>query len=150
MICRLANTVKRPGNFKYLESVITYDSRMKEEVIARLSRGNNKLSSLRLSKKAKLMIHETNLRPTVTYGSEFWVLTNKSRRKLNVLERKILRKIFGPIRDNELRKFQSSVYWKPDLVSFVSKIRLRWLGHVERMSEKKMPRHMLYGKNREN
>jgi len=38
----------------------------------------------------------------VTYGSESWTLTMEEERTLAVFERKILRKIYGPVKENEL------------------------------------------------
>ena len=42
------------------------------------------------------------VRPVVTYGSESWTLTTEEERALAVFERKILRKIYGPVKENEL------------------------------------------------
>ena len=38
----------------------------------------------------------------VTYGSESWTLTMEEERTLAVFERKILQKIYGPVKENEL------------------------------------------------
>jgi hypothetical protein len=38
----------------------------------------------------------------VTYGSESWTLTIEEERVLEVFERKILRKIYGPVKGKEL------------------------------------------------
>ena len=40
--------------------------------------------------------------PVVTYGSESWTLTMEEERALAVFERKILRKMYGPVKENEL------------------------------------------------
>jgi hypothetical protein len=37
-----------------------------------------------------------------TYGSEWWTLTVEGERVLAIFERKILRKIYGPVKENEL------------------------------------------------
>jgi hypothetical protein len=42
------------------------------------------------------------VRPVVTYGSESWTLTIEGERVLAVFERKMLRKIYGPVKENEL------------------------------------------------
>jgi hypothetical protein len=41
-------------------------------------------------------MYKTIIRPTVTYGSETWVLTASDENQLNIFERKILRKIYRP------------------------------------------------------
>jgi hypothetical protein len=47
----------------------------------------------------KLKIYTTLIRPAVTYGCEAWTLTIRNEQQLRILERKILRTIFGPVQD---------------------------------------------------
>jgi len=58
-------------------------------------------SSLKL-RNSKLQIYRTLVRPVVTYGSESWTLSMEEERALAVFERKILRKMYGPVKENEL------------------------------------------------
>jgi len=37
----------------------------------------------------------------LTYASETWTLTERDRKQLNVFERKVYRRILGPVYDNE-------------------------------------------------
>ena len=57
-----------------------------------------------ISRNSKLQIYRTLVRPVVTYGSELWTLTMEEERALAVFERKILRKIYGRVKENELWK----------------------------------------------
>jgi len=50
---------------------------------------------------SKLQIYRTLVRPVVTCGSESWTLSMEEERALAVFERKILRKICGPVKENE-------------------------------------------------
>jgi len=52
------------------------------------------------NKQSKLKLYRTVIRPTVTYASETWVLKEAIIQKLLVFERKILRRIFGPTKEN--------------------------------------------------
>ena len=54
------------------------------------------------SRSSKLQIYRTLVHPVVTYGSESWTLTMEEERALAVFERKILRKTYGPVKENEL------------------------------------------------
>ena len=63
------------------------------------------------------------------------------------MERKVLRKIFGPIcvagywrsrTHEEVRQ----LYGELDIVTEIIKGRLRWLGHVERMSEERVVKRL--------
>jgi hypothetical protein len=49
-----------------------------------------------LSRKSKLKLYRTLIRPILTYASETWVLKENNIQKLMIFERKILQKIFGP------------------------------------------------------
>jgi hypothetical protein len=47
-------------------------------------------------------VYRTVIRPIVTYDSETWVLKETIVLKLLVFERKILRRIFGPTKQNQI------------------------------------------------
>jgi len=47
----------------------------------------------------KIKIYRTIILPVVLYGHEAWSLTLREERKLRVFENMVLRRIFGPRRD---------------------------------------------------
>ena len=57
---------------------------------------------------SKLQIYRTLVRPVVTYGPESWTLAMEDERALAVFERKILRKIYGPVKENELWRIRQN------------------------------------------
>jgi hypothetical protein len=59
----------------------------------------NVLSSTSLSKNIKITIYRTTVVPIALYGSEIWSLTLREERRLRVFENRVLRKIFGPKRN---------------------------------------------------
>jgi len=59
------------------------------------------LGSRSLSRKIKIQLYITLLRPIITHGAETRTLRKTEENKLIVLERKILRMIFGPVKDEE-------------------------------------------------
>jgi hypothetical protein len=59
----------------------------------------NLLSSTLLSKNVKIKIYRTIILPLVLYGCESWSLTLREECRLRVSENKVLRRIFGPKRD---------------------------------------------------
>jgi hypothetical protein len=88
---------------KYLGKSVTKDKKIEEEIKERIATGNraffmNKkiFQSKLVSKKSKLKLYKTIIRPIVIYGSECWFLTENIKQKLLVFERRILRSIFGP------------------------------------------------------
>ena len=64
-----------------------------------LSFGAESLSSNLLSKNVEMKIYGTTILPVVLYGCENWSLTLREERRLKVSENRVLRRIFGPKRD---------------------------------------------------
>jgi len=104
-----------------------------------------------LSRNSKLQIYCTLVRPVVTYGSESWTLTMEEERALSVFERKILRKVYGTVKENELWRIRQNdeleaIIKGENIVRFIKRQRIRWLGHIERMQDTEIPKRMMYGK----
>jgi hypothetical protein len=81
--------------------------------------------------------------PEVLYGSETWSLTLREEYRLRVFENRVLRRIFGPKRDEvtgewiklhneELRELYSS----PSIIRIIKSRRMRWAGHAARMGRR--------------
>jgi hypothetical protein len=88
----------------------------------------------------------------VLYGYETWSLTLREKNGLKVFENRVLRRIFGPKRDEvtgEWRKLQSeefhNFYSSPNIIRQIKSSRIMWAGHVARMVERKMYK-LLVGK----
>jgi len=54
-----------------------------------------------VSKKLKLRLKNTTIDKTLTYASETWTLTKRDRKQFKNFERKVYRRILGPVCDNE-------------------------------------------------
>ena len=52
-----------------------------------------------LSKNLKIKIYRTIIVPVLLYGLETWSLTLREKRRLRVFENSVMRRIFGPKRD---------------------------------------------------
>jgi len=50
-----------------------------------------------ISKKLKLRLKNTIIYPTLRYASETWKLTKRDRKQMNIFERKVYRRILGPV-----------------------------------------------------
>ena len=78
----------------------------------------------------------------VLYGCETWSLTLREERRLRVFKNMVLRRVFGPKRDEvtgEWRKLHKEAlrdfYSLLNIVQVVKSRRMRWAGHVARMGE---------------
>ena len=94
--------------------------------------------------------------PVVLYGCETWSLTLREERKLRVFENRVLRKIYGPRRDEvtgEWRRLHSEelndLYSSPNIVWVIKSRRIRWAGHVARMGEERGCTGSWWGNRRE-
>jgi hypothetical protein len=105
------------------------------------------LRSKRLSRNTKLKICKTLIRPILSYVSETWTLTVKEMNALRMSERKIIRKIYGPIKEGDSWRIRTNKEVKDilqgaDIVKFIKSSRIRWYGHVERMQNQRMPKQI--------
>jgi len=77
----------------------------------------------------------------------------REERRLRVFENRMLRRIFGPRRDEvtgEWRKLHNEelndVYCSPNIVGVIKSRRIRWAGHVAHMGERRGLYRVLVGK----
>jgi hypothetical protein len=86
-------------------------------------------------------IYKTAILPVVLYGCETWSLTLWKEHGLRVFEKRVLRKIFGPKREEDglWRKLHNdelhSLYSSPNIVRVIKSRRMMWAGHVARIGE---------------
>jgi hypothetical protein len=95
-----------------------------------------------LSRNVKIKIYKTIILPVVLYGCETLSLTLREEHRLRVFESRVLRRIFGPERDEVTegwRKLHSEelngLYSSPSIVRVIKERRMRWAGHVAYMGE---------------
>jgi hypothetical protein len=79
----------------------------------------------------------------VLYDCETWSLKLREEHRLRVFEKRLLRRIFGPKRDEvigEWRKLHNEelrdLYSLPSIIRISKPRRMRWAGHVAQMGEK--------------
>jgi len=65
----------------------------------RLNLTVEELSFTLLSKNLKIKIYRIIILPVVLYGCETWSLTMREERRLRVSKNRMLRRVFGPKRD---------------------------------------------------
>jgi hypothetical protein len=85
-------------------------------------------------------LYYTLILPIVTYAAETWLLKESMVKKLMIFERKIMGKILGPTRTDDgywrikINQEINDILKGQNIIGFIIKQRLNWLGHVERMT----------------
>jgi hypothetical protein len=136
------------AKFKHFRTTLKNQNDIHDELKNRLNTGNacyysvqNLLSSRLISKNLKIKIYKTVVLPVVLYGCETWFLTLRKKHRLRVFENGVLRRIFGPKReeDGSWRKLHNdelrNLYSSPNIFWVIKSRRMWWAGHVEHMGE---------------
>jgi hypothetical protein len=83
-------------------------------------------------------------------------LTLREEQRVRVYESRVLRRIFGPKRDEVIRKWRrlheeelNDLYSSPDLVGVIKSRRVRWTGHVACMGKGEVHTGFWWGDLRE-
>jgi len=87
----------------------------------------------------------TTIDKTLKYTSEIWLLTKRDRKQINTFERKVYRRILGPVYDNEKENWRTltnkeiyAMVKKPTIIETIRLNILHWFGHVQRMEENRI------------
>ena len=140
--------------FTYLGSTMTSTLSLEEELNTRIGKAattfgklskrawNNKM----LTRKTKVLIYEACVLSTLLYGSEAWTICSAQEKRLNSFHLRCLRKIMNvPWQDRVTNSDVLALAQLPSMMSILCKRRLRWLGHVRRMDDTRIPKQFLYG-----
>jgi hypothetical protein len=100
-----------------------------------------------------MRICKTVILPVILYRCETCSLTLREEHRPKVFENKVLRRIFGPERDEVTggwRKLHNEqlrdLYSLPSIIRIIKSRRMSWAGHVAQMGEKRNVYRLLVGK----
>ena len=121
---------------------------MEDEIKERIAKGNGAYYANKTLFKSKLVsrnpilkLYRSIIRPILVYGCETWVLKENNRHRLSVIERKILKKMFGPTKEHngtwriKTNKELDELIQHRSIINYVKSQRLSWFGHINRMTE---------------
>jgi hypothetical protein len=135
------------AKFRYLGTKIANKNLIQEKISTRLNSSNACYHSVQ---KLFLFVcciktQKTIMLTVVLYGRETWSLTLGEAHWLRVFQKRVLRRIIGPKRDEVTggwRKLQNeevpNLYSSPNIIRMIKSRRMRWAGHVARMGTRGM------------
>ncbi|KAK3514742.1 hypothetical protein QTP70_029692 [Hemibagrus guttatus] len=128
--------------FKYLGVLFTSEGRMDREIDRWIGAAAAVMRSMyqsvvvkkELSRKAKLSIYQSIYAPTLTYGHELWVMTERVRSRIQAAEMSFLRRVAGrSLRDRIRSSVTREELGVEPLLLRIERGQLRWLGHLFQM-----------------
>ena len=141
------------SEFPYLGSLISDNLALDREIDRRIGKACSTLSRLtervwensHLSIHTKILVYKACVLSTLLYGSESWTLYAHQTRKLNSFHMRCLRRILNvhwsdKITNNKILDMAGI----QSLYTILRQQRLRWLGHVIRMTENRIPKMVLF------
>ena len=149
-----SNTIETVSSFQYLGSALSSDASLDNEINNRISKAAKQFSALKckvwynanLSKLTKLAVFNATVIPALLYGAETWPTTAYLVRRVNSFLLACLRQALSI---NPLHHIpDTTVLARSHLQhasTLISIARLRWLGHVYRMEDNRLPKQILFG-----
>ncbi|KAI3352435.1 hypothetical protein L3Q82_005389 [Scortum barcoo] len=134
--------------FKYLGVLFTSEGKMEREIDRQIGAASAVMRSVyrtavvkkELSRKAKLSIYRSIYVPTLTYGHELWVMTERTRSRIQAAEMSFLRRVAGrSLRDRVRSSVTREELGVEPLLLHIERSQLRWLGHLFRMPPGRLP-----------
>ena len=147
----LGEPLPQVKEFKYLGVLFTNEGTMEREIGRRIGAAGAVLQSLyrtvvtkrELSRKAKLSIYRSVFIPTLIYGHERWVMTERTRSRIQAAEMSFLRRVAGvSLRDRVRSSVIRERLGVESLLLCVERSQLRWFGHLVRMPPGRLPREV--------
>ena len=147
--------IQQVSKIKYLGSIQSSDLSTRAEVSNRISSAAYawlKLSRLHvwddshISRGIKCTLYKVIVQSTLLYASKTWALPKQQLQRLDVFHMKCLRKFCKVSLKDRINNDVILGWCNVARVSnIVSHRRLRWLGHLARMPDDRLPRRVLFG-----
>lgn len=141
-------------NFTYLGSCISSNLSLDSELNVRIGKAATAMARLEkrvwdnslLTINTKMKVYQACVLSTLLYGSETWTLYSRQERRLNAFHMRCLRRLLGITWQDRITNAEVlSRAGLPSMYAMLTQRRLRWLGHVCRMDDGRIPKDIMYG-----
>jgi Reverse transcriptase (RNA-dependent DNA polymerase) len=146
--------LKVVDSFVYLGSTLSNDNSLDKELLYRIAKAAEAFGRLQkrvwlqsdLSISTKVSVYNSCVLATLLYGCETWTLYSRHLKQLERFHQQCLRRVLmigwkSFVPDTEILK-KAGIQ---SIESTILKYRLRWLGHVVRLQDSRLPKQLLYG-----
>ena len=148
------HTLEVVDKFTYLGSTISSNLSLDAELNTRIGKAATALARLTkrvwdntmLTTNTKMRVYQACVLSTLLYGSEAWTLYSYQERRLNAFHMRCLRRLLGITWQDRVTNIDVlAKAGMPSMFAILTQRRLRWLGHVTRMVDGRIPKDMLFG-----
>ena len=148
------HTLEVVDRFTYLGSTISSNLSLDAELNTRIGKAATTMARLTkrvwdntmLTINTKMRVYQACVLSTLLYGSEAWTLYSRQEHKLNAFHLRCLRRLLGITwRDRVTNIDVLAKAGMPSMFAILTQRRLRWLGHVSRMEDGRIPKDLLFG-----
>ena len=148
-------TIENVERIEYLGSLLTWDNNCSEEIKRRIGKATGVLASLKhiwnsrkLKTDNKLKVLITCVFSVLLYASETWTLKEIDKKKLLAFKMKCYRRILriswrDMMKNEDIRK---KISRERTIVDTIKKRKLGLFGHICRMEDKRLIKHVLFSK----
>ena len=142
------------SQFTYHGSTINDNLSLDAEIDKRIGKAVSTLarltarvwSSLKLYVKTNMAVYNACVISTLLYGSDTWTMYAGQARRLNSFHLRSIRRILVISWQDKISNADvPSRAGLPTMYTLLRQRRLRWLGHVRRMEDGRIPKDILYG-----
>ena len=140
---------------KYLGATLSSDLTDDIEIQSRIAAAHGAFAKIRpilrhkLSTATKRSLYTMFVLPVLLHGSECWSLTAANLQTLRVFHHDCVRRIckvsrWWQWRHRVTTKRLLNMLEVPDLLAYIDQRTLRWLGHIARMGQHRLPKRLLF------
>ncbi|XP_066021426.1 uncharacterized protein [Pocillopora verrucosa] len=146
-------TLEAVTQFTYLGSTTSNNNCLEVEIGKRIGKAATNMTKLsarvwenkKLTTQTKVAVYRACIVSTLLFGSESWTTYASQEKRLNTFHMRCLRRILSilwtdKVSNNEVLA-RANI---PSMFTLLRQRRLRWLGHVYRMEDGRIPKDLLY------
>ena len=152
-------SIEMMNTFPYLGSIVARDGEITSEIASRIAKASRVFGCLRkpifqnpnLSVSTKRFVYRAVVLSVLFYAAETWTIKAPSMRRLRAFHNRCIRSILGVSKHQQWRdqitseQLAASFGMEDSIEDLLMTYRLRWIGHIARMGDERLPKKLLFG-----